>query len=277
MNNNSILKQVPSYQTLRTNLKRIVFGGDGRPQCPQCESYQVKSITRAQRWRCRQCRHPFSIKSCCPFLKYSKLSLETIWLLVWCWQKKVPRQQTADICGVSAVTAYNWFAKFRNNIPKKRAETVLGEKTDTVACDELFMGEKAVIGAKAKGTRNVVLKVLNTEDPHKQHAVEFLTRFVATDTTVCTDGAGIYRGIEDYHRIEHEYERHNQFEFELTAEIEGVWANFRTFVRRMYHHVTTDKLPLIAREFALRFSQNRIFRSPRDYFTICLSERPFAL
>ncbi|PSO45372.1 MAG: hypothetical protein BRC25_02365 [Parcubacteria group bacterium SW_6_46_9] len=118
---------------------------------------------------------------------------------------------------------------------------------------------------------------MNTEDPHKQHAVEFLIRFVATDTTVCTDGAGIYRGIGDYHRITHEYERHNQFEFSLTAETEGVWANFRTFVRRMYHHVTTDKLPAIVHEFALRFSQDRIFRSPRDYFTLCLTPKPFAL
>lgn len=277
MNNSSILEQVPSTQTLRTHLKRLVFPDDGRPQCPQCGSRQARSIKRAERWRCRRCRHPFSIKSCCSFLKHSKLSLETIWLLVWCWQEEIPRGQTADLCGVSAVTAYSWFEKMRANIPKGRADVLLGDETDEVACDEMFIGDTAVIGAKEKGTKNLKLRVLDSPDPHKGHAVTFLTRWVATETTVCTDGSGIYRGIGDYHRITHEYERHNQFEFSLTAEIEGVWANFRTFVRRMYHHVTTDKLPAILREFALRFSQDRIFRSPRDYFTVCLTPKPFAL
>jgi hypothetical protein len=42
--------------------------------------------------------------------------------------------------------------------------------------------------------------------------------------------------------LKHEYEIHKRFEFKLTSEIEGLWGVFRTFVRRMYHHVTRYKL-----------------------------------
>lgn len=44
-----------------------------------------------------------------------------------------------------------------------------------------------------------------------------------------------------------------------------MFGNLRTFIRRMYHHVTAEQLPEYVREFCARFSSPEIFESPRAY------------
>ena len=266
-----ILQQVPSPCTLRRDLKRIVFGE--RVRYPRCECGRVKKIKQEERWRCKKCRHPFSITSCC-WLKGTKLPLETIWLLLWCWQKQIPVKQACDIIGISYPTTFNWYSKFRDKIPKERLDTILG---GNVVCDEMFTKGNCIMGAKEKGTRNIVMKVLHEKDPNKRHAIEFLTRFLKTHTKLSTDGSGIYKGCDKWHKLKHEYEVHRRFEFTLTAEIEGLWGVFRTFVRRMYHHVTNYKLEELVCEFCLRFRKDEIFENPLSYLNVCLKEKPFAL
>ena len=67
-------------------------------------------------------------------------------------------------------------------------------------------------------------------------------------------------GIGNWHKLKHSYEIHRKFEFALTAEIEGLWGVFRTFVRRLYHHVTRYKLEELVAEFCLRFRQAELFK-----------------
>lgn len=266
-----ILKQVPSKGTLRRILKQAIFGE--RVHCPRCSSRYIRTLKREERWRCKRCRLPFSIKRSC-WLKGSKLPLETIWLLLWCWQKRFSLQQAQELTGVSYPTVSRWYQQFRAHIPKERIDTLLGGQ---IACDEMFTKDTAIIGAKEKGTRNVMLKVLHDKRPNTSHAVDFLTQFTKANSDLFTDGSGIYKGIGNWHKLKHTYEIHRTFEFSLTAEIEGLWGVFRTFVRRMYHHVTTYKLEELVAEFCLRFRQDEVFNSPSDYWRICLREKPFAL
>jgi len=63
----------------------------------------------------------------------------------------------------------------------------------------------------------------------------------------------------------------------LTSEIEGIWANLRTFIRRMYHYVTLEKLPKIVAEFEARFSQKEIFDNPLAFLENSLSAMRLAL
>jgi len=230
-------------------------------------------VKSEERWRCKRCDKPFSIKSC-SWLKCSKLSLETIWLLLWCWQNKVPVDQTSKIVCVSLPAVYHWFDMFRSKVPEERINSML--KGD-IACDEMYTKDCSIIGAKEKGTKKIALRVIRQKSVQRQHAIDFLTQFVEANSKVCTDGASIYKGMGNWTRLEHEYEIHKRFEFTLTAEIEGVWANFRTFVRRMYHHVTKYKLENLVAEFCLRFSHDEIFESPDRYWEICLGTKPFAL
>jgi len=267
----NILKQVPTKCTLRRIFKEAVFGG--RPRCPHCRVTAVWSLKSEERWRCKKCRRAFSIKSC-SWLYRSKLSLDTVWLLLWCWQKEVPIKQTMALTGISYPTVWVWFKKFRDHIPKERLAVVL---EGAVAADEMFTKQRAVMGAKQKGTRNLALWVLHEKDPNKRHAIEFLSQYVRPGSDLCTDGGGIYRGIDKHVPVNHSYEVHSKWEFSLTAEIEGVWGCFRTFIRRMYHHVTSKFLPDLAAEFTLRFRRDEVFNSPRSYIAICFHSDPFAL
>ena len=71
------------------------------------------------------------------------------------------------------------------------------------------------------------------------------------DPQLHTDGAGIYQGIERWWPVQHRRDIHKKLEFELTSEIEGLFGNLRTFIRRMYHHTTPEKLLEIVSEFCL--------------------------
>ena len=202
------------------------------------------------------------------------MPLETIWLLLWCWQKGLPIKQTTDVVGISQPTVWLWFKKFREHVPKERLAIILEGR---VACDEMFTKERAIMGVKQKGTRNLALWVLNERNPNKRHAIEFLSHHVKPGSALATDGGGIYRGIDKHVSVTHSYEVHSRWEFSLTAEIEGVWGCFRTFVRRMYHHVTSKYLPDLAAEFTLRFRRDEVFETPQSYIAICFHSDPFAL
>ena len=267
-----ILKQVPTKGKLRTILKRIIFGS--HLNCPVCKSRSVRKIKTEDRWRCNRCDKPFSLKSS-SWLKGSKLPLETIWLLLWCWQKAVPVKQCQDIVGLSYPTVFNWYAKFRDKIPKEMINNIVLK--GNIACDELYTKGNSVMGAKEKGTRNIALRVINEKSVNRGHAVDFLIQFTKANSHLFTDGSGIYKGIDNWHKLEHTYEIHKKFQFALTAEIEGLWGVFRTFIRRMYHHVTKYKLEDLVAEFCLRFRQDKVFETPIDYLQICLSPKPFAL
>jgi len=80
-----------------------------------------------------------------------------------------------------------------------------------------------------------------------------------------TDGAGIYRSINKWWPVKHKRDVHSRWEFELTSEIEGMFGNLRTFIRRMYHHTRPEYLPEYVGEFCARFSSPEIFDSPLSY------------
>lgn len=265
-----IVNQVPKPCKLRRIIKHATFGT--RVHCPECGSRYVRSVKQEERWRCKICHKPFSLKSA-SWLKGSKLPLETIWLILWCWQEQIPLKQAQRITGVSYPTVSSWYHRFRDKLPKELLETVL---EGDLAGDEMYTKHCAIIGAKEKHTRNIALKVVHKKSVDRTDAWKFLAHHVAPGARYATDGAAIYRGIGNWHRIEHVYELHKKFEFTETAEIEGLWGVFRTFVRRMYHHVTKYYLEAIVAEFCLRFRRHKVFNSPQDYWSICLSTKPFA-
>jgi hypothetical protein len=79
------------------------------------------------------------------------------------------------------------------------------------------------------------------------------------------DGASIYKRVEEYWPVQHTVDIYKKFKFEHASEIEGTFGNLRTFIRRMYHHVTPEKFPDYVREFCFRFSTPELFESPKLY------------
>ena len=253
----ALLNQIPSATKIRKELRQIIFGKN--LCCPRCRSRKV--YTSEQRYRCEACRRPFTLFTG-TWLEGTKLSLRTLYALLWCWTQQVPVRQTHKLCQVSEVSVYHWFAQFRLHLPA--IEPILQGK---VQMDEVYFKKNALVMAKQVGSRQLAHVLLDKDSVDRHDAAQFLFQSVQPRTRLQTDGAGIYQHIERWWPVTHRVDIHKKFEFGLTSEIEGMFGNLRTFIRRMYHHTTPKYLPEYVSEFCLRFSSPEIFVSPRAYLT----------
>lgn len=261
------LKQIPSDAQIRKYLRRILFGKN--IYCPVCKSNKVYSTQ--QRYRCRKCGIRFSLLSH-TWLANLKLPLEQFWLTLWCFTNQVPVQQTMKLSCLSEGTVRHWFEEFRMHLPED--QDVLEH---IVQLDEAYFGGrkgKALFLGKQIGSRKIAYQVLPHNAPAREHAFMFLQNYVAAGTVLNTDGAAIYKTINTWWPIYHNRDIHKKFQFAHTSEVEGMFGVLRTFIRRMYHHVTIAKLPGVIGEFCCRFSHPEIFNSPYDYLLNCLSFVP---
>lgn len=199
-----------------------------------------------------------------------KLSLRTFYALLWCWTQKIPVLQTQKLCQVSEEAVYHWFRQFRIHLPD--FQPIL---EGTVQMDEAYFHSLSLLLAKQVGTRKLVHQIITKPSVNKTEAVSFISQSIAPNTKFQTDGASIYGRVEQWWPVKHKVDMHRKFEFGLTSEIEGMFGNLRTFIRRMYHHVTPEYLPEYVAEFTVRFSHPELFVSPGNYLTKCLVSVPF--
>lgn len=264
------LKQIPSEAQIKKHLRRIVFGKN--LSCPHCRSRSIAHYEA--RYRCRKCKCKFSLLSH-TWLANLKLPLQTFWLVLWCWTAQVPVKQTARLSYLSIPTVRHWFDVFRSKLPDD--ENLLEH---LVQLDEAYFGSKskntlrALFMGKQVGSRKLAYKLVDKPYPVREDAWDFLKTYVKPETGLATDGAKIYRGIERWWPVTHRYDIHRKFEFENTSEIEGIFGVLRTFIRRMYHHVTYTKLSSMVSEFCFRFSHPEMFENPYQYLLITLKLVP---
>jgi len=260
------LNQIPSEAQIKKQIRRLRFGKHVR--CPRCGTRRV--YASEQRYRCLRCHRPFSLLTG-TFLEGVRLSPRILWALLWCWTQQVPVRQTTALCGLSDKSVRRAFALFRAQIPE--AFTLLEGR---VQLDEAFFGGKKGLGlmlGKQVGTRKLAHAIVPV-DVQRGHAFQFLAQNVRPKSRLQTDGAGIYRGIHRWWPVDHRKDIHAKWEFALTSEIEGAFGNLRTFLRRMYHHVTLPHLPEYVGEFCARFSHAELFSSPLVFLKISLSPVP---
>ena len=184
-------------------------------------------------------------------------------MILWCWTTQVPVKQTVSLTNLSETTIRLWYDEFRHHLPEDQA--VL-EKV--VQLDEAYFGGKqgkALFLGKQIGTRKLAYQVIPNPNPVREQAWWFLEQYVKPESRLHTDGAAIYKEIDQWWPVHHQREIHRKWEFELTSEIEGMFGVLRTFIRRMYHHVTVAKLPELVSEFCFRFSHPEMFENPRFY------------
>jgi len=173
------------------------------------------------------------------------------------------------LTSISEQGVRHWFDLFRSHLPEN--PSILER---IVQLDEAFFKNTAVMMAKQSGTRNLAYEILHTTKVSKWHAAYFLEQHVKPKSRLHTDGGGHYRAIEKWWPVHHKTDIHKKWEFELTSEIEGVFGNLRTFIRRMYHHTSQEKLPEYVREFCSRFCLPEMFENPRNYLEKSLSFVP---
>lgn len=260
------LNQIPTETQIKKHIRRIRFGK--HLQCPRCGTRKVSQSEG--RYRCLRCQRPFSLLTG-TFLEGMKLSSRTLWALLWCWTQQIPVRQTVALCGISTKSVRRAFTLFRTQIPEEF--TLLEGK---VQLDEAFFGGKKGLGlllGKQMGTRKLA-HAFAPAAVHRGHAFQFLAQNVRPKTRLQTDGSKIYRNIHQWWPVEHRTDIHAKWEFALTSEVEGMFGNLRTFLRRMYHHVTPRHLPAYVGEFCARFSHAELFDSPLTFLENSLSSVP---
>lgn len=255
------LNQIPSEAQIKKYLRRIVFGKD--VFCPSCRSRRVYST--GNRYRCRKCKTRFSLLSH-TWLSNMRLSYQHFWLVLWCWTTQIPVLQTMSLTKLSEKAVRDWFSKFRAHLP---LENIVLDKL--VQLDEAYFKNNSLFMGKQIGTRKLAFEVIPQPHVAREHAWFFLQSNVMPDSQVNTDGSAIYKNIESWWPVIHKnVDIHKKFEFSNTSEIEGMFGVLRTFIRRMYHHVSGDKLPSYVGEFCFRFSHPQMFENPRYYLEISL-------
>ena len=249
------LKQIPSEAQIEKFLRRHLFGKN--MFCPWCRSRKV--VSEKLRYRCRECRQRFSLLSH-TWLTNMKLPLKQFWTVLWSWTTQIPIRQTMSLTKLPDRTVRHWFDEFRSRLPD---QTHILERL--IQLDEAFFYQRFLMLGKQIGTRNVAYAVHHGTDPQRHHATSFLFQYVEPGSKLWTDGAGIYRNIGNYWPVAHQRDIHRTFEFAHTSEVEGIFGNYRTFVRRMYHHHWSINLEKYVREFCFRFSSPELFENPLFY------------
>ena len=252
------LKQIPTDVKIKKFLKQILFGK--HLFCPHCKSFNV--LRYENRYRCRKCRIKFSLLSH-TWLKDVRIELKSFWLILWCFTNQMPVKQTLKLTGLSEKGVRHWFDLFRANLPEHK-ETL----EHIIQLDEAYFGEwggRALLMGKQPGTRKLAYQLFPKDSINKAEALEFLSIFVKPGSKLNTDGGTIYKGIDKYFPVMHSVDIHKKFEFTNTSEIEGMFGVLRTFIRRMYHHVSDEKLDEYICEFYFRFCRPEMFKSPHEY------------
>jgi len=120
---------------------------------------------------------------------------------------------------------------------------------------------------KERGTRRLAYEILPHTNPARIDALNFIKEHVEEGSSLLTDGGSIYQGIDVLFPVTHKVDIHKKFEFTNTSEIEGMFGVLRTYIRRMYHHVTPQKFPDLMCEFYFRFSHPEMFKNPRYFLS----------
>lgn len=173
---------------------------------------------------------------------------------------------------MSEITVRHWYREYRLHLPCFN-EILEGE----VQMDEAYFKSLSLLMAKQKGERKLSHQFIFKNSVNKGEATDFICQCIKPGSKLNTDGSSIYKKVEDWWQVKHRTDVHKRFEFGLTSEIEGMFGNLRTFIRRMYHHVTPEYLPEYVSEFCVRFSSPEIFDSPFKYLEKSISSVPFPL
>lgn len=263
---------VPPERKIKAHVCRILFGTVSLVRCPYCT--RTGCVRRDERFQCRRCGKAWSLTSL-TWMKGMKLSWSTFWRLLWCYGNRVPVDQTQRLLKLSRPSIYRWFALFRKHLPETEIRL---EKC--VQIDEAYFGGRkkgvAVVGAKERGKRKVAAFVVPASSVQRTDIIPFLRQHVRPGAKLWSDGALIYKGIKNHWPVDHSHDIHRKGEFSKTSEIEGFWGSLRTFIRRMYHHVTVQYLPQMLQEYITRLMYPEIFKEPASLLQKLLPHVSFA-
>lgn len=186
-----------------------------------------------------------------------------MWQIIWCFVNEIPVKQTRSLTGLSEKAVRHWYDLLRTQ-PIQLNTKLSG----TIQVDEVYLGGwgwRAILAGKALRTKEVRFYICDRYEPYETDIAAFFTRYITPGSTIFTDASPLHPRTCRLFSCAHYRDIHKKFEFTLTSEIEGLSGTMRTFIRRMYHHITVKKLPEYLVEFQYRFSHKEYFTSLQQF------------
>ncbi len=256
------MASIPSNYQCRLLVERIIFGKECR--CPKCSGSLKRS--RKYYW-CNTCRKKLYLRSL-TWLKGSKLSYQSLFLLILAWQGNVAPGAVNSLVKLSHPTIARWYERFRVHLPRE-VEILDG----TVEVDESYFGRKKhdnqriVIGALLRDVKKLRLKII--PNGSQDELEDFIWENIAATSLVYSDGNPGYYDLTGF-GYGHEICNHSKGHFGGTNQIEATWSWIKRQIRRVYGQIKTEKLEQFIVEWEARVNYPHLFEDPKNYLQVAL-------
>lgn len=257
---------------------------DGDPVCPKCGSVDLYYLGTREQWRCKGCKHTFSITSG-TWLASTKLPLRTILIAIVILGNAVKGMSALELgrqLGVQYKTAYVLYHKLRDALWQTREQ--FPAMTGQVEMDGAYMtpskrypnkvedrGEKTTYSKRPKqcilamrsrsssGSGGDQTRIRIVTEETSEEVMDFATDNLVRGTEVITDEHSGYSDLAMY--FKHTRVNHSIHFMgpggENTNIVESLFSRLRRCVWGQVHQISADRLYLYANEIAYREDTRR--------------------
>ncbi len=236
--------------------------------CPLCQSMNIQTDAKHPEmpYRCRECRHYFSVKTG-SIMHSSKLGYQQWALALYLLTTSKKGISSADLgrkLGISRKAAWHLSHRIRDTF----ADDVL-QLSGTVETDETGIGghdrwrhldkkrgrnsQLPVLGVKERETGRVQSAVAPGQDTRSVQG--WLHKNVAPDATLYTDQASVYIGanVKEHDTVNHRKKEYVRGDVHTNG-IESYWALLKRGYKGTHHFWSDKHMHRYLREFDGRFN-----------------------
>jgi transposase-like protein len=246
----------------------------GEPFCPRCECTKIYVMGTRRLWKCRDCRHQFSVTSGTIFAS-RKLPIRD-YLAAIAISVNAVKGLSALQLGRDLDVQYKTAFVMAHKIREAVGSTQVGTLSGTVEIDGAYFGGKAKRENKKTdrvdtrlnvpaGRQSVIVarerdgKTLTTVAAKESEGVPFVRSVVAPGTVVHADEAGGWdrlHAVYDMRRINHSVAF--SLDGACTNQAESYFARLRRAEIGQHHHISGKYLAAYAAEMAWKEDNRRV-------------------